>query len=496
MKKIVALLLAALLLTLTACSDSGFDGDENPTLVAPLGEDADVAQTKLVYSKIDSMNPFKAESAVNLRLMSLIYDGLFTLDSTYTPQKALAKGCAAGANMLNVTLDTSRKFSDGTGVTASDVIYSFKLAQTSPAYAERLANFKSVTSSNSATLVFNLEEADVYAQNCLTFPIIKRGSDEDYPVGSGRYVLVQKNGVHQLEANPLKREFKPSITRIELIEIKNSDDIGSSLEIGNTCFSFNDLSGGSYSRVNASTVDVVMNNFVYLGINGGNELLSEPLVRRAINLCLERESIVTTAFQGHAAAAYSPFNPLWGALPVEQTVFQPDFTAALELIAQSGVDLAGKALRLVVNSDNAFKSEAAELIIASLAKAGIIVDAVELPLEGFIEAVENEEFDLYIGEIRLTPDMNITELFSGGACGAGVIEEMQTASYERYLQLLAGDCELMDFINTYNSELPFIPLCYRSAAASYTNSLDYGNSICCDSDVFSNIESWKFTSVS
>lgn len=61
----------------------------------------------------------------------------------------------------------------------------------------------------------------------------------------------------------------------------------------------------------------------------------------------------------------------------------------------------------------------------------------------------------------------------------------------RYTQLLEGSCELMDFINTFNEDVPFAPLCYRNGAASYTNSLK-GELSGCDSDVFYDIETWSF----
>ena len=95
---------------------------------------------------------------------------------------------------------------------------------------------------------------------------------------------------------------------------------------------------------------------------------------------------------------------------------------------------------------------------------------------------------MYIGEVRLLPNMDLSPLL-GGAAGYGI--DPLCSSVTRYLQLLSGSCELMDFINTFNEDLPFIPLCYRNAAASYTNAMqaDYA---CCDSDVFYDIETWSF----
>ena len=94
---------------------------------------------------------------------------------------------------------------------------------------------------------------------------------------------------------------------------------------------------------------------------------------------------------------------------------------------------------------------------------------------------------MYIGEIRLSPNMDLSPLLRGTQ-GYGI--DLSCPSATRYAQLLSGNCELMDFINTFNEDLPFIPLCYRNAAASYTNAMqaDYA---CCDGDVFYDIETWS-----
>ena len=106
----------------------------------------------------------------------------------------------------------------------------------------------------------------------------------------------------------------------------------------------------------------------------------------------------------------------------------------------------------------------------------------------YTEAVELGSYDLYIGEVRLTPNMDLSPLF-GGTVGYGIDPACPSAM--RYTQLLEGSCELMDFINTFNEDVPFAPLCYRNGAASYTNSLK-GELSGCDSDVFYDIETWSF----
>lgn len=499
MKKLVCILLSALIpaLAFSACSGKKINlplpGAVTTAPVEPsTNEDGSLlAQARLVYAKNDSLNPYEAKSSVNIRLLSLVYDGLFTLDSAYNLNGAVAKGSAGGTGTVNVMLDTSAKFSDGTPVRQSDIIYSFELAKKSETYGERLANFTDVTTPNPSNMIFSLAEPDIFAQNCLTFPIIKEGSDENRPTGAGRYIFTEDSGRLLLKINPERKGFSPAITCFELTEIKDSTVTNSSLEIGSTCFSFDELANGTYTRVNAKTQNVLMNNLVYLGINGSNEYLADPLIRRAVSAALDRNEIVTSAFQGHAKAAASPFNPEWYIISGTDgapTVENSDISSLLE---QSENNPGKIPFSLIVNGENGFKLEAAKQIRDMLAQAGITVMVYSLAREDFYTAVRNGDFDMYIGEVRLTDNMNLYPLFKGGRCSYGVTQNTQELSFARYEQMLSGECEPMDFINDFSSELPFIPLCYRSGLALYTNSIDYGDSSSCIFDVYANVDRWN-----
>lgn len=486
MKKITALItVLALLLSLCACGiDPSINDDpENSTKPSAVSD----GKLRLAYSKAERLDPFTASSAINLQILGLLYDGLYKLDKSYQPVPVAAKNAIVSGNTVNVTL-AETYFSDGTAVTANDVAYSFKLAKSSPACAEKLKNFVSVSISTANMLVFTLLKADPYALACLTFPIVKNGASGEAPVGSGRYVF-QKNGEEiYLVVNSKRSGFDPVIKTISLVPIRDNGSVESSLEIGNTGFYYNDLSSGTYSRINAKTVDLGINNFVFLAFNSSSELFSNQLLRQAVNMAIDRNSIASTAFQGHARLCYSPFNPDWYALASKDLVVTRNESKAKELIKQSGIDIASKEISLLVNKDNAFKYEAAAFIRDNLTVLGFKVVFKDYEQDYYTEAVELGSYDLYIGEVRLTPNMDLSPLF-GGAVGYGIDPACPSAM--RYTQLLEGSCELMDFINTFNEDVPFAPLCYRNGAASYTNSLK-GELSGCDSDSFYDIETWSF----
>ena len=188
-----------------------------------------------------------------------------------------------------------------------------------------------------------------------------------------------------------------------LVPVRDSSSVESSLEIGNTGFYYNDLSSGTYSRINAQTVEMGINNFVYLAFNSSSEIFSNQLIRQAVNIAVNRSEITATAFQGHARPAYSPFNPDWYKLASKDLIISVDINKAKELIQQSGTDISQKEVSLLVNKENQFKLEAAQFISDYLTLLGFKVVLKDYEPEYYTEAIELGSYDMYIGEIRLTP---------------------------------------------------------------------------------------------
>lgn len=488
MKKTAALILilSIVFAAFCGCDGTGAQPDE-PVIVSNLSNTKE-GTLKLAYSKADSLDPFAATMTANLQILSLVYDGLYKLDNGYEPIPVIASGAIVGNNSVNVTL-SSAVFSDGSAITADDIVYSFDKAKFSPMWSEKLKNISGVTVSAPNIVMFNLDSPDPYAVSCLTFPIVKSGSNGNFPMGSGRYVPQISGETTYLVVNKNKSGFNPAIKTIMLVPVRDNNSLESSLEIGNTGFYYNDLSSGVYSRINAQTVDMGINNFVYLAFNSQSEVFSNPLLRQAVNLSVNRKEIVATAFQGHARECYSPFNPEWYALASKDLMISVDMQKASELIAESGIDVAEKEISILVNKENQFKLETANFIRDYLTSLGFNVILKDYEVMYYTEALELGSYDMYIGEVRFTPNMNLNPLLGGEELSYGI--DPESSSCSRYAQLLEGGCEMMDFINTFNDDLPFIPLCYRNAAVSYTNEMQ-GDFNCCDHDVFYKIETWSF----
>lgn len=520
-KKFLALLLALCLCAgLCSCSDTVQTPEQNTPPEDEAVEPKITCPLTLPVAHSDTLDPFKAESAVNRSLITLLFDPLVTVGADFQPQLILADSYSLDGKTLSITLKKAY-FTDSSAITADDVEYSFEKAKKSDYYSARLSNVSSVSGSGNS-VVFTLKSADILALSCLDFPIVKDGTvqtkhestnlyDIAPPVGSGRYVLKGTMPNATLVANTKNvRGFDPYITEIKLFEVTDSDGMAYGLQIGNYDCWYNDLSSGEYTRVNAGLSVVPTNNFVYLAFNPDKAIFQQREVRKAVSMLIDRESIVSLGFQGHAAAAVLPFNPAWSYMkniavnssPAAQT------QAALTLLEGAGyTNINGYGYRasrtkslncnLTVCADNPFKVAAAKQIKEQLAAVNFNVRIIELDYKQYAQAIANGEFEMYLGEIKIPANMDLSQFFSHyGAANAVMEAEVEEGLWElnpsvdAYGKFVSGSMSLTDFCLLFDSETPFVPVCYRNAVQVYSRDFTTEISGTCY-DNFYGIDKWQ-----
>lgn len=512
MKKIkffaaVLLIIALLAGTFSACSDadtnpseeSGVQGGQSsPSDKTPKGD------ITLCYSKSDSLNPFFAQGITNQMLATIFCDPLFKVDNTFTPTGVIAESTEINDKRVTVTLKNTQ-FSDGSTVSASDVKYSFDLAKKSTAYSASLSNVASASVSGSK-VVFTLSATDKYVKNVLTFPIVKSGTadDEDsLPIGSGRYKLDGTAQNPYFSVNTKNSAGNSAhFQTLSLLNLPDSDALINSLQIGNTDFIFDDLSSGSYKRINATVKEVSLNNMVFLGVNSSNEFLENDAIRQAISAAIDRSTIATTAYQGHGVASSLPFHPSWSELASASINSSSDYdkTQAETILKEAGITEKNNknillfnekpiTLKLIVNENNSFRNEAAVLISQQLEKIGFDVTVSVLSNANYLSAIQKGQYDLYLGEIKLSDNMDLNPLLKkGGSAFYGI--KTDNAAISAYESFRSSETTLAQFCDTFSTSLPFIPLCFRNGVSAYSSDIS-SDVISYDSDKFYNIEQWS-----
>lgn len=423
------------------------------------------------YSADDTLNPYHAATQVNLDLASLLYTGLFRLDGGFTPQKALAgEYTVTDANHVEVTLRDGAKFSDGSAVSVQDVLASYTSARASANYKVLLDNVISATAKG-GVITFTLRAADPNAAACLTFPIYKASADTraagQAPIGAGPYALVYEEETPSLKANAYAAAVQ--YETIGLRHLPNREKMYYGLTSGNITYYYNDLSTGDIPRVSGASAAVNMNALVFLGINASREGLSNPTVRQALSVLVDRKALAATAYAGWARSATTPFHPLWSAMSDIKGVAETrDLVGAVTLLDGvgygSGAGHKKLSLELIYSNEGTFRTAAAERLRSEFEGAGIQLTVTPLSYAEYTRRLAAGQYDLYLGEIRLAANMDLTPLWRYGVDTSG-------AAVTAYTQYRSGEATLADFCETFAQEMPYVPLCWRCGFAAYDRRL-------------------------
>lgn len=522
LKSIVSAFLCLLILFLSGC------GKPQGTSSDPSG-DGSLAATQpdslsLFYNSKDSLNPYTITSEHNATLQTLLFDSLVKLDANFKPEYVIAESITLDGKICTITLKNI-KFTDGSTLTADDVVYSLKLAKESALnYAKQLSSVKSYTADDSRTVTLTLSKHDPYFINLLTFPILKAESekrtDENNivlaPIGSGRYIydrtakVLTANENYFLGASPIKN--------INLVDAPDSEVVNYNLESNNVDVYSSSLNDGRLLSMNGSVSKTTLNNLVYLGVNTNRPILKSVEMRYALSSAIDRTAVTKDAFYSYAAPATGLFHPLWedakGIQNFSLTSNSENSVANLEKLGYNSKDNEGFllnskgnriSLTLLCNKENQRRMTAANLIKAQIEAIGIEVIVKAFSWDYYVRALQNGEFDLYIAEVSLLNNMNVTELItSNGSLSYGIpnrnsadnaesgkktadtssddsedSEEPEMLPFENIDKTISkfykGDASLVDVINAFNAELPIIPICYRSGATVLSSGLQNDN---------------------
>ena len=418
-------------------------------------------------------------------------------------------------------------FSDGSPLTAQDVVHSYNLAkQSGSEYASNLYQVASVEIQSADTVVFNLNVSDPYFENVLDFPIIKKGSenvaDSDSvkfpPIGSGRYKVSDDR--QSLLLNEQYHGKKSSITEIRLINAPDSESVSHYIEIGAADMYYSNISDGNILRMSGQKIDINLNNLVYIGVNQNYGALIYRQLRQAISSGIDRSKICKDTYYNNALPATGFFNPVWQetkSVQNIQTVANSQITIEnLQEIGYNNLDSdgfyrkngGGLSFSLLVNKENRMRVAAANEIAKQLANVGIKITVLEESYENYLQRLQSGGFQLYLGEVKFTDNMDLRPLVTqGGAVAFGVknSEVVQTQETEEQEpqqtvdtscaqvieKFYKGEASVNDVASVLQTDMPVIPICYRTGVLFCNDNIEnvIGSS---QSDIYFSIESYKF----
>ena len=340
---------------------------------------------------------------------------------------------------------------------------------------------------------FDKDPADRFPA-LLDVPIVKAGTENDLvPLGTGPYVYTTAADGAALTANPHWQGSSLPLERIALAAVKDNDTALSRFASRSVHFLCLDPTGTGARTVGGAveSTDVPTAAMQYLGFNLSRTPLNDAAVRRAMSGVIDRGTLVSSLLSGHGTAAQLPIAPQDADYPktYEYRTTAEEYAAALET---AGVTAARpRSLTLLVNKENAFRCAVAESLCAQLTTAALTVTVRELPWGEYAAALEGGDFDLYLGEVRLTADWDAGALLdAGGALNYGGFASEQLSGLNDAF-LLGGNASAERYVKGFAEETPFAPLLFKSKTVLTPSGLVDGMTPTA-SDPFYGFADWSF----
>ncbi len=515
----LALLLAVLVCIVPLCGCAPLPPeDQSPAESAPVqqlpAEDEAVPATLAAYPltlpwyRNEGYNPYLTNNALTLQLADLLFEKLTVLAPDGALEYRVVQAVRTEDTVVTLYIAGGYCFADGTAVTAQDVAASLEAARKSQLYRDRFAHVGSITATE-GTVTVRLRAPDHLFAWLLDIPVMPAGQTaSSTPQTSGRYTYAQDG--EALIPNPLHTGDAP-FDRIALLEMTGADALANSLNIGAISLYSSEAEGRANGINSSRQESYFTNTMVFLGFNsiawrhwktldetgaeiwhseptGSSPLLADARGRQAVESLLDRALLLEKVYynQGHAALGYlNAVGPEGGH---GMLTAEADAARADSLLNQLGYKLEMDGfyhlddgspdeadrleLRLLVYSGSSYKRYLAQLIADSFIAAGINVTLEECDsLENYRQKLTLLDFDMYIGEIKLYNNMDMSAfLQEGGAANGGLT--LSDALLQSYAAWRAGTADAAQLEQQLTAEMPWAPLLWRSGTLYYAKALE------------------------
>lgn len=271
-------------------------------------------------------NPVLAVSDVDRDIVALTYAGLMGYDGAgrFVPVLAESVERSPDGTVYTFILRESAQFSDGTPVTADDVVFTVGLVQDPAVKSPLLAQWNGVRAEaiDSRTVQFTLPQAYAGFIEETALGILPRHLWENVeaievpfhrytaePVGAGPFTLEAVTrrgdgsvGSYRFDASDNYALGRPYLDSLTLTFFNDQAALRQAITEGNVESGY----GAPGTQVVSAPYERVFGVF----FNGAAYApLDEQGVRRALSLAIDRERIIDDIFSGYATAINGPFPP-------------------------------------------------------------------------------------------------------------------------------------------------------------------------------------------
>ncbi|GAA4889945.1 ABC transporter substrate-binding protein [Streptomyces coeruleoprunus] len=339
-----ATLATALALTAAACSNPGGAGSGGAAardgVVVGIAQEPETLSPLLGYGKDGN---------------SKLFDGLLATDGATGLKPALATALPrVGPDGLTYTytLRPGVTFSDGTPLTAKDVVFTYRTIldpRTNNPSRTELDALKDVRASGDRTVIFTLKYPyapfaqrtvlGIAPEHIAGKQDVNTGPFTTRPVGSGPYVLAgwSKGEKITFKANPRYWGGEPEVKKLTMAIVKDDDVRATRLRAGDLDGAIlpPDLAKGFAHDPSRRTVEAATHDYRAVTLPTHNKVAGDTAVRRALDLAVDRQAMVDKILGGAGKPAHGPVptDSTWFAKGTER---RHDLDAARKILDGAG----------------------------------------------------------------------------------------------------------------------------------------------------------------
>lgn len=259
-----------------------------------------------------------------------------------------------------VTIRDDVKFTDGESLTADDVAFTYNTVKENSTVND-FTMLKEAVAIDETTVEFRMEKPyAIWPYSMAIVGIVpEHAYGPDYgqnPVGSGRYIMKQWDKGQQVifEANPDYYGEAPKMKRVTVLfmdeDAAYAAVMAGQVDLAYTAASYADQTVDGYQLLAYETVDNRGFNLPAVPASAnadgdpvGNDFTNDVKVRRAINIGIDREEMITNVLNGYGTAAYSVCDKMPWYNEEAQVAYDP--RSAASLLDEAGWSLGADGIR-------------------------------------------------------------------------------------------------------------------------------------------------------
>lgn len=438
MKKITTLLLLLAMVfgLFSGCGSSIDNSGYIPTGDAIIGEDEeppeetvdeDSQELILAYYPNRSLNPLFGSDYTNRVLMSLMYQGMFVVDSSKNVEPMLCSSFRVNPRQTVWTfyVDENATFSDGSRVTIEDVMASYARAKENDYYKNRFRHLLEMEITDDGGLAMYLDTPYENLPLLLDVPIVKANEVEaEHPLGTGPYFFTQDSSgsyLHRVDTWWCGDVSTPATDRtISLVEVSSPAQIRDEFQFGSLSLACTNPMSASFAeyRSDYELWSIESGYMMYIGCNiTYSDFFEDGTLRTYLTYAIDRETLAESAYNGLVDTITLPCSPrvsYYSKSLAKQ--YEYDSLKFIDRLRSFSIprdkEKGGyKTMRLLVNSDDSIRVEIARDIAEALTELGLPCRTMERSQGTYKDILYAGNYDIYLGMTRLSPNMDLTEFF-------------------------------------------------------------------------------------